>query len=230
MKGRPLEIVRSVGESNGFEAYRLLYKTLSPTLKARALALLGAIASYPPFTSGSLLEQILRFEDLHTRYRQASGKAIDEQLTSAVLMRSLPLEVKSHATVNLPEDARPEMDIGHRLWRHPQFGPKCYGSGSNWPSERWTQRRQTHLERVQMVLRGQKVASSGHALLLAKAKVIARVKRASKVKAMTATRRALMAKARARAKTALQSKGKEHLITISAVSVVKQGIGSVTVG
>ena len=105
MKGRPLDIVRSVTESNGFEAYRLLYKTLSPTSKARALALLGAIASYPPFTSGSLLEQILRFEDLHTRYRQASGKDIDEQLTSAILLRSLPPEVKSHVTVNLPEDA-----------------------------------------------------------------------------------------------------------------------------
>ena len=59
---------------------------------------------------------------------------------------------------------------------------------------------------------------------------MARVKRASKVKAMTATRRALMAKARARARPRCSQKAKEHLITISAVSVVKQGIGSVTVG
>ncbi|CAE7830593.1 unnamed protein product [Symbiodinium sp. CCMP2592] len=104
-KGRPLSIVRSVSDSNGGEAYRLLVRTLSPTSKSRALALLGAIAQYPSFTTGSLLEQILKFEELHARYRQASGKEVDEQLVSAVLLRSLPPEVKSHVTVNLPEDA-----------------------------------------------------------------------------------------------------------------------------
>jgi len=60
-KGRPLNIVRSVSDSNGGEAYRLLVRTLSPTSKSRALALLGAIAQYPSFTTGSLLEQILKF-------------------------------------------------------------------------------------------------------------------------------------------------------------------------
>ena len=53
-----------------------------------------------------------------------------------------------------------------------------------------------------MVSKETKVASSGHGLLLERVKVMARVKRASRVKAMTAIRSERMAKARA-----LQSKG-----------------------
>ena len=74
VKGRPLDIVRSDPDSNGFEAYRLLVRTFSPTSKSRALALLRAIAQYPSFTAGSLLEQILKFEELHVRYRADRGR------------------------------------------------------------------------------------------------------------------------------------------------------------
>ena len=103
VRERPLQIVKSVPESNGFEAYRVLMKTLAPTSKSRAQAIVGAIANYPSFSEGQLLEQILKFEQLHMKYHQASGKEVSDELISAVLLRSLPNDLRAHVTVNLPE-------------------------------------------------------------------------------------------------------------------------------
>ena len=105
LRERPLQILKSVPASNGFEAYRILIKTLAPTSKSRALAIMGAVANYPPFNDGQMLEQILKFEQLHVKYQQASGQQISDELISAVLLRSLPNELRAHVTVNLPENA-----------------------------------------------------------------------------------------------------------------------------
>ena len=47
LRERPLQILRSVPDNNGFEAWRVLHTTLAPKSKTRALALLGAISSTP---------------------------------------------------------------------------------------------------------------------------------------------------------------------------------------
>ena len=56
LRERPLQILRSVPDNNGFEAWRVLHTTLAPKSKTRALALLGAISQYPNMTQGNLLE------------------------------------------------------------------------------------------------------------------------------------------------------------------------------
>ena len=42
MRGRALQLVKAVEDSNGFDAWRSLNKVLKPTSKAKGLALLGA--------------------------------------------------------------------------------------------------------------------------------------------------------------------------------------------
>ena len=42
IRGRALQLVKAVEDSNGFDAWRTLNKALKPTAKVKGLALLGA--------------------------------------------------------------------------------------------------------------------------------------------------------------------------------------------
>ena len=105
LRERPLQLVRSVEEGNGYEAWRILVNTLSPTSKSRALALLGAITQYPQMTAHGLLEQLLKLEELFRRYVQASGEDVPESLKSALVLRGLPQQVKTHVSMSLTDTA-----------------------------------------------------------------------------------------------------------------------------
>ncbi|OLP98193.1 hypothetical protein AK812_SmicGene19338 [Symbiodinium microadriaticum] len=97
LRERPLQLLRSVPNNNGFEAWRVLHTTLAPTSKTRALALLGAISQYPNMSQGNLLEQLLKMEDLFEKYEQA--------VKPALLLRVLPQSVKSHLTVSITDES-----------------------------------------------------------------------------------------------------------------------------
>ena len=105
LRERPLNLLKSVEGNNGYEAWRILSCTLAPKSKTRALALLGAIAQYPAMTAQNLLEQVLKMEDLFRKYEQASGKAVPDEMKSALLLRVLPQQVKYHLTINVHEDS-----------------------------------------------------------------------------------------------------------------------------
>ena len=105
LRERPLQILRSVPDNNGFEAWRVLHTTLAPKSKTRALALLGAISQYPNMTQGNLLEQLLKMEDLFKKYEQAANKPVPEEVKSALLLRVLPQSVKSHLTVSITDES-----------------------------------------------------------------------------------------------------------------------------
>ena len=105
LKERPLQLLRSVPDNNGFEAWRVLHTTLAPKSKTRALALLGAISQYPNMTQGNLLEQLLKMEDLFKKYEQAANKPVPEEVKSALLLRVLPQNVKSHLTVSINDES-----------------------------------------------------------------------------------------------------------------------------
>ena len=53
MRGRALELVKAVEDSNGFDSWRSLNKALKPTSQARGLALLGAATTWPAFSMNS---------------------------------------------------------------------------------------------------------------------------------------------------------------------------------
>ena len=55
MRGRALQMVKAVEDSNGFDAWRRLNKASKQTSKARGLALLGAATTWPAFSMNSAL-------------------------------------------------------------------------------------------------------------------------------------------------------------------------------
>ena len=105
LRERPLQLLKSIPGNNGYEAWRVLHTTLAPTSKTRALALLGAISQYPNMSQGNLLEQLLKMEDLFKKYEQAASKPVPEEVKSALLLRVLPQNVKSHLTVSINDES-----------------------------------------------------------------------------------------------------------------------------
>ena len=105
LKERPLQLLKSIAGNNGFEAWRVLHTTLAPTSKTRALALLGAISQYPNMSQGNLLEQLLKLEDLFRKYEQAASKPVPEDMKSALLLRVLPNNVKTHLTMSINDES-----------------------------------------------------------------------------------------------------------------------------
>ena len=56
MRGRALQLVKAVEDSNGFDAWRSLNRDLKPTSKPRGFALLGAATTWPAFSTNSALQ------------------------------------------------------------------------------------------------------------------------------------------------------------------------------
>eukprot|EP00439_Symbiodinium_sp_Y106_P006968 s10135_g1.t1 len=53
----------------------------------------------------NLLEQLLKMEDLFKKYEQAANKPVPEEVKSALLLRVLPQNVKSHLTVSINDES-----------------------------------------------------------------------------------------------------------------------------
>ena len=76
MRGRALQLVKAVEDSNG-------YRALKPTSKARGLAHLGAATTWPAFSMNSALQpQLLKLEEVFEE-TVTSGTAIQEELKPA---------------------------------------------------------------------------------------------------------------------------------------------------
>ena len=109
LRERPLQLLRSAEQGNGFEAWRLLTSTLAPASKSRSLALLGAITQFPAMSTTNVLEQLLRLEELFRKYSQAAGAEVSSELKSALLLRSLPQSVKTHVSMSCNENCTYEV-------------------------------------------------------------------------------------------------------------------------
>ena len=109
LRERPLQLLRSAEQGNGFEAWRLLTTTLAPASKSRSLALLGAITQFPAMSNANVLEQLLRLEELFRKYAQAAGSDVPSDLKSALLLRSLPQSVKTHVSMTCSETSTYEV-------------------------------------------------------------------------------------------------------------------------
>ena len=84
MRGRALQLVKAVEDSNGFDAWGSLSKALKPTSKARGLVLLGAATTWPAFAMNSALQpQLLKLEVFDETVR--AGTTSQEELKSAIL-------------------------------------------------------------------------------------------------------------------------------------------------
>lgn len=87
-------MLRQVSGSNGLEAYRLLVQQNEPVSKNRSMGLLNVIMNWPSFSAKtSLMQQLLRLEHTFAEYERLGAK-LNEDLKTAVLMRSLTGQLK----------------------------------------------------------------------------------------------------------------------------------------
>ena len=96
----------SCGRPNGFDAWRSLSKALKPTSKARDLALLRAVATWPAFSMNSALQpQLLKSEDVFDETVKA-GTKIQEELKSAILLRCVGGQLKSYLNLTTGDNVQ----------------------------------------------------------------------------------------------------------------------------
>ena len=100
LRERPLQLLRSAEQGNGFEAWRLLTSTLAPASKSRSLALLGAITQFPAMSTTNVLEQLLRPEELFRKYSQAAGAEVSSELSNKRARTSPRIPMRAVSVVN----------------------------------------------------------------------------------------------------------------------------------
>ena len=102
-RNRSLSVVRSVKQSDGFEAYRQLVLTLRPSNNNRGLALMGALTNWQPFNMQQLLQpQLLRLEEALEEARRA-GSTIPDQLQQAILLKCVSGQLKTHLNLAIQD-------------------------------------------------------------------------------------------------------------------------------
>ena len=101
LRGRPLDLLKSVAKSNGFEAYRILVAEYEPKTKNTTLGMLQSIMG-PTFgaTMIQFMTDLVKWENEIRDYNTLSGKTFDEDLMVALVMERAPSEIKLHVQVN----------------------------------------------------------------------------------------------------------------------------------
>ena len=108
-RGRTLQLVKAVEDSNGFDAWRSLNKALNPTSTAKGLALLGAGATWIAFSMNSSPQpQLLKVEEVFDETVQA-GTAIQEELKSAILLRCVGGQLKSYLNLTIGDNVQSQL-------------------------------------------------------------------------------------------------------------------------
>ena len=73
LRNRPLKVLRSVENMNGFEVWRKLTAELEPSSRSRSLAMAQALVGFPAMSKGaSLMDYVLTFEKLVSEYMRRS--------------------------------------------------------------------------------------------------------------------------------------------------------------
>ena len=104
LRGRPLKILRSIADSDGFKVWRQLNDELAPKTRPRTLALAQALTRFPPYQEGgSLLEYILSYERLVREYEAISPHAYADDLKIGTLLSGLPGEMRRYLQMQVTE-------------------------------------------------------------------------------------------------------------------------------
>ena len=101
LKGRPLDLLKTVSKSNGFESYRILVQEYEPKTKNRTLGMLQSIMS-PTFGKDptQFMIDLVKWENEIRQYGELSGKTFDDDLKVALVTESAPTEIKLHIKIN----------------------------------------------------------------------------------------------------------------------------------
>jgi hypothetical protein len=93
LRGRALDILHAVPETNGFEAYIGLCVELEPTNKKWSLQVLESIMN-PNLGSHDFMEDVTKWENLIRDYEKQCEKTVDEYLMTALPMERAPESIK----------------------------------------------------------------------------------------------------------------------------------------
>ena len=104
LRHRPLVILNSVTDRNGYEVWRLLTSVFAPKTKARGLAILSTLMQYPSFAKDrTLREQISALERLAQEYQLVAKKEVQDDLMLGTLIRALPANIRNQVQLQITE-------------------------------------------------------------------------------------------------------------------------------
>ncbi|CAE7369187.1 unnamed protein product [Symbiodinium sp. CCMP2592] len=104
LRNRPLRLLRSVADGDGFRVWRSLVDELQPSSRPRALALAQALVKFPPYKEGgSLLDYTLAFERLLTEYAKVAPHPYHNNLKISTLLAGLPSDVRKYLELNMDD-------------------------------------------------------------------------------------------------------------------------------
>ena len=101
---RGIQILKTVQDLNGFEAYRLISEDLQPLARTRALALLQAINNWPAFSmKQGLSNQLARLQEAEQEYKRVTASKLSDNHRMAVLLRCLSGPLKAYTNIVVTE-------------------------------------------------------------------------------------------------------------------------------
>ena len=104
LKGRPLKMLKSVTNGDGFRVWRQLTEELQPATRPRALALAQALVKFPPLKDGgSVLEYTLLYERLIAEYEKVSATKYPDDLRISTLLNGLPADIKRYLQLQIDD-------------------------------------------------------------------------------------------------------------------------------
>ncbi|CAE7216612.1 YPTV4, partial [Symbiodinium microadriaticum] len=97
LRNRPLKVLRSVDDMNGFEVWRRLTAELEPSSRSRSLAVAQALFGFPSMSKGaSLMDYVLTNEKLVNEYdERLSGVRYDDNLKLGITSMDSREETKT---------------------------------------------------------------------------------------------------------------------------------------
>ena len=104
LKGRPLKLLKSVVNGDGFRIWRQLTEELQPATRPRALALAQALVKFPPLKEvGSVLEFTILYEKLISEYEKVSATKYPDDLRINTLLNGLPPDIKRYLQLQIDD-------------------------------------------------------------------------------------------------------------------------------
>ena len=101
VRNRPAKLVRSVPQSNGYEAWRQLTLEMMPSSRQRQLALITQLTSTRLDGTKSLGEQLGKYEELVREYERVSGTTFSEDLKVSTLIAAAPQALQAQLHMSL---------------------------------------------------------------------------------------------------------------------------------
>ena len=99
-------MLKTISESNGFEAYRRLVQDLTPSSRSRLLALIQMVHSWPAFNMKiGLIQQLAKFESAVHEYESLSGTTMSDDAKLASVLRCLSGQLKTQAMIHVTESS-----------------------------------------------------------------------------------------------------------------------------